>query len=158
MATIKDVAKYAGVGIGTVSRVINNKGAVKPSTKAKVEEAIRALNFRPNEIARSFKMQNSKMIALLIPRINHPFFSELAFHVGGELYKRGYKLMICNAEFEADNELSYIEMLKQNKVEGMIILSYNDIDAYISSELPIVTIDRHYSAGITCITSDNYRG
>ena len=78
MASIKDVANLAGVAVGTVSRVINNTGAVKPETRKKVKAAIRQLNYIPNEVARNFKMQKSKMVALLLPSIWHPFFSELA--------------------------------------------------------------------------------
>ena len=76
--SIKDVADLAGVGVGTVSRVINNHAAVKPGTREKVKAAIQKLNYIPNEVARNFKMQKSTMVALLLPSIWHPFFSELA--------------------------------------------------------------------------------
>ena len=73
MSSIKDVANLAGVAVGTVSRVINNSGAVKPATRRKVEQAIQELNYIPNEIARNFKMRKSKMVALSLPSIWHPF-------------------------------------------------------------------------------------
>uniref|UniRef100_A0AAE9PSV1 LacI family DNA-binding transcriptional regulator n=1 Tax=Paenibacillus polymyxa TaxID=1406 RepID=A0AAE9PSV1_PAEPO len=74
MPSIRDVAKIAGVAVGTVSRVINNSGSVKPDTRRKVEKAIQELNYFPNEVARNFKMRKSKMVALLLPSIWHPFF------------------------------------------------------------------------------------
>ena len=80
MATMKDVAKLAGVGVGTVSRVINKNESVKESTRLKVEKAIKELNYTPNEIARTLKISQSKTIALILPTIWHPFFSELAYY------------------------------------------------------------------------------
>lgn len=80
MSSIKDVASLAGVAVGTVSRVINNSGAVKPATRRKVEKAIQELNYIPNEIARNFKMRKSKMVALLLPSIWHPFFRTGLLH------------------------------------------------------------------------------
>ncbi|UJF32399.1 LacI family transcriptional regulator [Paenibacillus hexagrammi] len=73
MASLKDVADLAGVGVGTVSRVINNY-SVKPKTREKVMEAIKVLNYTPNEVARNFKMQKSNLVALLLPSIWNPFF------------------------------------------------------------------------------------
>ncbi len=66
MPSIRDVANIAGVAVGTVSRVINNSGSVKPDTRRKVEKAIQELNYFPNEVARNFKMRKSKMVALLL--------------------------------------------------------------------------------------------
>ena len=78
MATIKDVAKEAGVAVGTVSKAINNI-AVKPETKARVEEAIKKLNYEPNIYARGFKTNRTNTVAVILPTIWNPFFSELRF-------------------------------------------------------------------------------
>lgn len=82
MPSIKDVADLAGV---------------KPKTREKVLSAIRQLNYIPNEVARNFKMQKSTMVALLLPSIWHPFFSELAYYIEDELDREGFKLMLCNS-------------------------------------------------------------
>lgn len=158
MASIKDVASLAGVAIGTVSRVINNSGSVKPATRRRVEEAIERLQYYPNEVARSFKMQKSKMVALLLPSIWHPFFSELAYYIEDELDREGYKLMLCNSGGKPEKELYYLDMLKQNKVAGIVGITYNDIDDSVSTDIPVVSIDRHFSKQITCVTSDNFEG
>ncbi|GGF99148.1 LacI family transcriptional regulator [Paenibacillus albidus] len=158
MLSIKDVAQLAGVAVGTVSRVINNSGAVKPETRRRVEQAIQELNYVPNEVARNFKMQKSKMVALLLPSIWHPFFSELAYYIEDELDREGYKLMLCNSSGKPEKELYYLEMLQQNKVAGIVGITYNDIESSVSTDIPIVSIDRHFSKKITCVTSDNYEG
>ncbi|WP_019637410.1 LacI family DNA-binding transcriptional regulator [Paenibacillus fonticola] len=158
MSSIKDVAKLAGVAVGTVSRVINNSGAVSPTTRRKVEKAIQELNYIPNEIARNFKMRKSKMVALLLPSIWHPFFSELAYYIEDELDREGFKLMLCNSGGKPEKELYYLEMLQQNKVAGIVGITYNDIEDNVSNDIPIVSIDRHFNKNITCVTSDNYEG
>lgn len=158
MSSIKDVAILAGVGVGTVSRVINNVGAVKPETRNKVQAAIKELNYVPNEVARNFKMQKSKMVALMLPSIWHPFFSELAYYIEDELDSEGYKLMLCNSGGKPEKELYYLDMLQQNKVAGILGITYNDIDNKVTSEIPIISIDRHFNKSITCVTSDNFEG
>jgi LacI family transcriptional regulator len=158
MPSIKDVANLAGVAVGTVSRVINNAGAVKPDTRKKVKAAIEELNYVPNEVARNFKMQKSKMVALMLPSIWHPFFSELAFYIEDELDREGFKLMLCNSGGKPEKELYYLDMLNQNKVAGILGITYNDIENSVSTEIPIISIDRHFNKKITCVTSDNFEG
>jgi LacI family transcriptional regulator len=158
MPSIKDVANLAGVAVGTVSRVINNSGAVKPDTRRKVEEAIQELNYIPNEVARNFKIGKSKMVALLLPSIWHPFFSELAYYIEDELDREGFKLMLCNSGGKPEKELYYLDMLQQNKVAGIVGITYNDIENSVSNDIPIISIDRHFNKNITCVTSDNYEG
>jgi LacI family transcriptional regulator len=158
MASIKDVASLAGVAVGTVSRVINNSGAVRPITRKRVEEAIQELNYFPNEVARNFKLQKSKMVALLLPSIWNPFFSELAYYIEDELEREDFKLMLCNSGGKPEKELYYLDMLRQNKVAGIVGITYNDIENNISNNIPMVSIDRHFNKTITCVTSDNHEG
>lgn len=158
MPGIKDVANLAGVGVGTVSRVINNVGSVKPETRKKVKAAIQQLNYVPNEVARNFKMKKSKMVALLLPSIWHPFFSELAYYIEDELDREGFKLMLCNSGGKPEKELYYLDMLNQNKVAGIVGITYNDIEKNVSNDIPMISIDRHFTKKITCVTSDNFGG
>jgi LacI family transcriptional regulator len=123
-----------------------------------VNAAIKQLNYIPNEVARNFKMQKSTMVALLLPSIWHPFFSELAYYIEDELDREGYKLMLCNSGGRPDKELYYLDMLNQNKVAGIIGITYNDIEDSVSTDIPIISIDRHFGKKITCVTSDNYTG
>ena len=87
--TIKDVAKAAGVGIGTVSRVINNERGVGEQTRKKVIDAMQSLNYLPNNIASQLRKNETRIIALLVPIVNHPFFAKLAYYVEVEADKFG---------------------------------------------------------------------
>jgi LacI family transcriptional regulator len=158
MATIKDVAKLAGVGIGTASRVINKTGYVSEETKKKVMDAIEQLGYVPNETARAFVTQDSKIVALFLPSIHHAFFSELAYYIEDELTRNGYNMMLCNSSGQIEKELKYINMLKQNKVSGIIGISYNPIEDEINESMPIVLVDRHIGENIPYVSSDNYGG
>ncbi|PKM86647.1 MAG: LacI family transcriptional regulator, partial [Firmicutes bacterium HGW-Firmicutes-10] len=85
MSNINEVAKKAGVGIGTVSRVINNSGYVKKKTREKVEKIIKEVGYVPNEIARSMALQKNNIVAFLLPNSIHLFFGELLFYVEKEM-------------------------------------------------------------------------
>ncbi len=156
-ATMKDVAKLANVGVGTVSRVINGV-RVKKITKDKVLAAIEELGYEPDEYARGLKTNKSNTIALILPTIWHPFFSEFTYFVEEALSNLNYKLFLCNSDGNAEKEKEYIQMLKQSKVDGIIGITYSDIDKYISSNLPFVSIDRHFSEKVAYVTADNFVG
>lgn len=153
---MKDVAALAKVGVGTVSRVLNSSGAVKESTRRKVEAAMKELNYIPNAYARGLKMNKTNTVALIIPTIWHPFFSEFAYYVESNLAKHKYKMLLCNSDVSSDKELEYIQMVQENKVDGIIGITYSDLDNFVSSHLPFVTIDRHFKEETVCVTSDNF--
>ena len=156
MATMKDVAALAKVGVGTVSRVLNSSGSVKESTRRKVEAAMKELNYIPNAYARGLKMNKTHTVALIIPTIWHPFFSEFAYYVESNLAEHKYKMLLCNSDVSSDKELEYIQMVQENKVDGIIGITYSDLDNFVSSHLPFVTIDRHFKEETVCVTSDNF--
>ncbi|HFU3891680.1 TPA: LacI family DNA-binding transcriptional regulator [Streptococcus suis] len=156
--TMKDVAKLAGVSVGTVSRVINQEQGIKEITLKKVQQAIDELGYIPDVYARGMKKNKTETIALIVPSVWHPFFGELAFHVEVELSKKGYKLLLCNIS-GPKRELDYITMLQQNKVDGIIAITYSAIEDYLSSNIPFVSIDRTYEdKAIACVSSDNQKG
>lgn len=156
--TMKDVARVAGVSVGTVSRVINNEPGVKEATLEKVNAAIKELNYIPDVYARGMKKNKTETIALIIPTVWHPFFGEFAYHVEVELSKKNYKLLLCNIS-GPKRELDYLTMLQQNKVDGIIAITYSPIDDYLSSNIPFVSIDRTYeNKAIACVSSDNQAG
>jgi DNA-binding LacI/PurR family transcriptional regulator len=157
MASIIDVAKKAGVSIATVSRVVNNSGYVNQATREKVIESIKALGYVPNELARSMLKKKTKLIAMIVPGLYNPFFADIAHHVEQELDQHGFKMLITNSSSPLGLEVEYLEMLKQNKVDGLIIISDNEIEDLIESELPIVSFDRHFEH-TPYVSCDNYEG
>ena len=158
MATMKDVAQRAGVGVGTVSRVINRVPGVKESTLIKVNQAIKELNYIPDEYARGLKTKSSRTIALILPSVWYPFFSEFAYYVEKRLGKENYKLLLCNSNDNTTEETKYIKMLKQNKIDAIIAITYSDIEQYIYSNIPFVSLDRYFDKKVSYVTSDNYEG
>lgn len=157
MPSIKDVAKAAGVGIATVSRVINDSGYVKKETRDKIEQVIKEINYVPNEIARSMTKQKNNIVAFILPNSRHLFFAELLNYVEMELFKYGYKLMVCNSTESLEKELAYLEMLKNNRVDACIFLTNNDIEGYLPKDMPLISFDRKFD-GVAYVSSDNYRG
>lgn len=155
---MKDVAQRAGVGVGTVSRVINRVPGVKESTLIKVNQAIKELNYIPDEYARGLKTKSSRTIALILPSVWYPFFSEFAYYVEKRLGKENYKLLLCNSNDNPTEEAKYIKMLKQNKIDAIIAITYSDIEQYIYSNIPFVSLDRYFDKKVSYVTSDNYEG
>jgi len=158
MASIKDVAKKANVGIGTVSRFLNEPEKVSPKTRVRVEKVIKELGYIRNEVARNLKTSHTRNVAFIVPSIWHPFFSGLAYYIEDSLDRRGYKLMLCNSDGHPEKEIYYFDMLKEAKVSGILSISYSDIDHYIHHKLPMVSFDRHFSDDVSCVTSDNHQG
>ncbi|WP_440894709.1 LacI family DNA-binding transcriptional regulator [Amphibacillus sp. Q70] len=159
MATIKDVAKYADVSVATVSRYLNKKGYLSKEAEKAVAGAIKALNYKPNSVARSLYHKNSKMIGLIIPDISNPFFPELARAVEDVALTYGYTVVTCNTDDDVEKEKRYIEALKQKYVDGLI-LATNELtaDDYKSYQLPLVMLDRSIGDEIPSVRSDNYKG
>ncbi|MGA8941582.1 MAG: LacI family DNA-binding transcriptional regulator [Thermoactinomyces sp.] len=142
MATIKDVAKEAGVSVATVSRVLNRNGYVQENTRKLVEAAIKKLNYLPNEVARSLYFQKSKLIGLIIPDITNPFFPEIARGVEDFLQQNGYRLIIGNSDEDFEKEVSYIETFTQNNVIGIISTSSEKASQWNKLNIPVVLLDR----------------
>lgn len=156
---LKDVAKLAAVSPTTVSRVLNNRGAISDKTRRRVNDAIAQLNYHPNEIARSLFVSKTNFIGLVFPTTGHPFYGELIFQIENILSEKNYKVLICNTMDQAEKENNYLNMLLANQVDGMIVGAHNiGIETYQRANLPIVAIDRKVSDTIAVVSSDNYGG
>ena len=159
MATIKDVAEMAGITVTTVSRVLNNRGYISEKTREKVNAAMKELDYQPNEIARALFRKKSNLIGLIVPDVAHPFFAELTSSIEYYAYKNGYKILICNSYGDSVKEKEYIDMLKRNQVDGIIMGSHTlETFEYLNLGRPIVSIDRCLADNIPYIASDNYNG
>ncbi|BFH17890.1 LacI family transcriptional regulator [Paenibacillus melissococcoides] len=159
MATIKDVSRLAGVSVATVSRVLNQKGYVHEDTEKKVMNAIRELNYIPNDVARSLTKKSAKMLALIVPDITNPFFNELARAVEKVTQLYGYATILCNSDDTPANEKQYIHALKQKYIDGFILASDTlSAEEVRQLDVPVVTLDRTISDTIPTVASDNREG
>lgn len=154
--TMKDVALEAGVALGTVSKVINGL-PVGESYRIRVEEAIQKLNYHVNSYAQGLKANKTYTVALLIPNTYHPFFAKLVHQINLALLKRSYRMLLCSTDYDPGLEQEYVTMAQQNKVDGIIGLTYNP-NLTIKEGTPFVSIDRSISPNIPCIASDNFAG
>ena len=154
--TIKDVAKYAGVGIGTVSRVINNERGVGEQTRKKVTDAMKSLNYLPNNMASQLRKNETRIIALLVPVVNHPFFAKLAYYVEDEADKFGYSVILVSSQQRVDKETEIIRRIKHKKVDGAVFVTHYIHDEEEIKNCPIISIDRVLGANTPYVTSDNY--
>lgn len=158
MPTIHDVAKHAGVTPTTVSRVLNNRGYISDKTRKKVYSSMEHLNYQPNEIARSLKNKQSNIIGLIVPDVSHPFFAAFASQIEYYAYENGIKVLLCNSHLDPIKEKEYIDMMRGNRVDGIIMGSHTlETEQYQSVQSPIVTFDRQIG-DIPFISSDNYMG
>ena len=159
MASIREVAQEAGVGVGTVSRALNGSGYVSSETRKKIEKAARKLNYTPNELARNLYHNKTGIVGVIVPDLNHPFFASLVKYIEMELYEQGYKTMICNTVGISRREQEYLDMLERNMVDGIITASHGlEVEEYRKQVKPIVSIDRDLGPRIPLIGCDHGKG
>jgi LacI family transcriptional regulator len=163
--SIVDVAKKAGLSPTTVSRVINKNGYFSEETMHKVESAIEELGYRPNWMARSLRGKPSKLIGLIIPDISNVFYTSVAHNVSISLLKLGYDMILCVSDEDPDKDLSYLKILDEKRVDGIIYThpAYGCNPEYmhklIEDGLPIVEINRQSDKNLLdAVLADNFRG
>lgn len=159
MATIKDVAQEAGLAVSTVSRILNNRGYISENAKQRVEEAMKKLNYQPNELARSLHRKNSNIIGLIVPHIKHPYFAEVISRIEDQAYKKGYRILLCNSQTLDAREEAYIEICKQNRVAGIIMCTGRvSTKDFQDMGIPLVAWERFIEPGIPVVECDNVQG
>lgn len=159
MAGIKDVAKRANVGVGTVSRMLNDSGYVAEETREKIEKAMQELDYTPNELARNLYHKRTGIIAVLVPNVSNPFFVEFVDYVEAELYEAGFKMMLCNTVKASNAELEYLDMLNRHIVDGVITGVHSlDVEEYRKIHKPIVALDRYLGDHIPVVAVNHKEG
>ncbi|GIP31406.1 LacI family DNA-binding transcriptional regulator [Paenibacillus sp. J2TS4] len=157
--TIKDVAKRAGVSVGTASKVINGGGNVKPELKERVRRAVKELNYLPNAVARSLKSSNTHTVAVLLADVTNPFQMTLAKGIEDVMYKRDYQLLISSTKENVEIERKNLMMLYEKRVDGIIVCTTgqanDEIRAIIRRHIPVVLVDRPVYSLATDIVADN---
>ncbi len=161
--TIRDIAEQANVSFATVSRALNDKYGVKPDTRRRVLEIARALNYRPNAIARGLVNKQTKTIGLIIPDIKNPFFPEVAGGIEECAADLGYNVFLCNTNWSDEREEQYIDLLSERRVDGLIVAptgaSIDLLDDVIHEKLPVVYVSRApEGTHRSYVVIDNVRG
>jgi DNA-binding LacI/PurR family transcriptional regulator len=162
--TIRDVAERAGVSHQTVSRVLNHQHPVSPQTRARVEEAIRELNYVPSPIARGLNSNRTHSIGLVSTNISDHFFAEVAAGAEIEARRHGYYLVIASVEEHAEaDERAYLRLMLERRVEGLIVARPRlpiilNPPTRSPLEVPLVAIASSESPGLTVVDVDNRRG
>lgn len=154
--TMKDVAREAGVALGTVSKVMNNI-PVGEEYRIRVEEAAKKLGYQVNSYAKGLKTNHTGIVALILPCVRHPFFGLLADYICQVLMTKGFRTLLATTESDMKMENKCISLAQQHKVEGIIALTYNP-DIEMDEDVPFVSIDRFYTNRVPCVASDNYGG
>lgn len=163
MASIREVAKLAGVSPATVSRVMNGTANVDPDKRDRVLQAIAQTDFVPNEVARSLFKKSARLIGLIIPSIRNPFFTELASCLDELATQSGYRLFLCDAGAgNLEKEKAALQMLASMNADGIILASANtEIQPYVEQcRLPLVAVDSLFDTNQVnaYVHSDDYQG
>jgi LacI family transcriptional regulator len=147
--TIHDVAKRAGVGSITVSRVINNSGYASEETRQLVMEAVNEMGYVPNRLASSLRSRRTNVLALVMTDITNPFFTVAARGVEDVASQAGYTVIFCNTDEDLSKEQKYIDVLMQNRVDGILLVpsdsESSSIETLQKKGIPVVVIDRRVS-------------
>lgn len=157
MVTIKDVARRAGVSLGTVSNVINRPDSVSPEKRSRVLEAIDELGYIRSESARQLRMGHSRIVGLLVLDMGNPFFVDVAR--GAEQIARaaGLRVMVCNSGQDPREEAEYLSLFAEQRVRGVLITpadgSGRNLEAFIPLRVPFVLVDRVVPATQACSVS-----
>jgi len=165
MSSLTEVAKAAGVSIATVSRVISHPDKVAPQTQTEVRKAMKELDYQPNRVARRLRQRGGKrhLLGLIIPDIQNPFFSEMARGVEDVAYANQFAVMLCNSDEDLKKESFYLDVMRAESVDGIILPPINDHDPAVAklveSGMPIVTVDRSLAdSTVDKVEVDNRQG
>ncbi|MNS08740.1 Ribose operon repressor [compost metagenome] len=161
MATIKDVAKLAGVALSTASYALNGDTKVAEKTRAKVLEAARQLNYRKNGFAMDLKRSRTNTIALILTDLSGPYYSELIRSIQDVALANGYDLIACSSMGGKDS--TAVRFLRERRVDGAVVLAHNMTDEILmesaGDRFPIVVMDRELSgSGLINVRVDSEQG
>ncbi len=161
-ATIFDVAKRAGVSIGTVSRVINNRDRVHPETRERVLQAIRDLDYHANALARGLASQQTATLGLVIPQVNDPFFFQVVRGVEEAASAANYSLLIASQSRLPASERRYLHLFRRGHVDAMVLASIevhaHEVQEIVEQGIPVVLVQLDIGRNIPTFLADNYGG
>ncbi|SDO32731.1 LacI family DNA-binding transcriptional regulator [Lentzea jiangxiensis] len=148
---IRDVARHAGVSNATVSNVLNRPDVVAPATRQRVLAVIEQLGFVRNESARQLRAGRSRVLAYVVLDAANPFFTDVARGVEDAAREAGFALFLCNSASDGGREREYLELLHEQRVEGILITPVDAESALLAERgTPVVLVDREASDGARC--------
>jgi LacI family transcriptional regulator, galactose operon repressor len=160
--TIADVAREAGVSTATVSRVMSGVGPARAETRARVLDAARALEFRPSLVARALKQRVTRTIGLIVTDIENPYFPQLVRAVEDAANAEGYAILLCNADEDPEREASYLDVLVERRVDGMIVAASSiptgQGEWLAHAPLPVVLVNTPTPVDVPAVVSDSRAG
>lgn len=144
---IKEIAKKAGVSVATISRVLNHPDIVQPDTREHVLAVMQEYNYTPNWFARNLTLGRSKTIALMIPSIENTMYQHITSGVEQISQKKDYTIILCNTHSNLKNELNYLDMIINRKLDGIILtgtsLGKEDLQRLYSNNIPFVFVGKN---------------
>ena len=161
--TIKDVAKAAGVSYSTVSRALTGSPEISEETRSRILQICKEMNYTVNTVARSMVKKSTKLLGLIIPSVNNPFMSELAYHIDRQARARGYNIILCNSSRDPEQERELFELMIGRQVDGILLSpagmeSYEKLYPYLS-RIPTVFIGENLrEMPESYVSVDNFRG
>ena len=138
MSTIIEVAELARVSTATVSNVIRGTRKVSEELTSRVNAAIKQLSYSPNEIARSLKVRQTRMLVLVLPDITNPFFPEIIRGAEDAAFSRGYLLLTANTDEQINKERRILESLRSYRIDGVLLASTEDALAHDASHIAMI--------------------
>ena len=124
MVGMRDVAKKAGVSLSTVSLVVNGTGYVSDDMRDRVQRAMNALNYVPNELARNLYHNRTNMVGVIVPTIRHPFVATFTASLQHMLAGQGLSTMLCSTADAENGEAEYVEMLRRHIMDGIVMSAH----------------------------------
>jgi len=163
MATIKDVARHAGVSITTVSRILNNHPYVAEELRRRVLKSIDELGYRPSRVAQRLRATDSNLVGVIFSDIANPFYIESLRGIEQVLSQHGMSVLIGNADSDQKREESFIHLMQMEGVAGLILAPTKEESAVLAQAsnlgLPVVVIDRRMSnMQVDTVLADNFKG
>jgi DNA-binding LacI/PurR family transcriptional regulator len=159
--TIRDVAKYAGVGVGTVSRVLNDSELVRDETRSKVKAAIAALNYSPSPVARHLSRGKTMAIGVIVPFFTNPSVVKRLQGIVSVLAGSEYDLVLFDVEDADNRDILLTNILRRKMVDGLLILSLrptdSDMEQFLEAGVPGVIVDARHSR-LNSVVVDNVAG
>lgn len=156
-----DVANEAGVSAATASRVLNHNQRVDPELAARVKAAAAKLGYRPNYVARNLRRRSTKLWMLIISDIENAFFTSVARGVEDAARRRGYSVVLCNADEDDAKEAGYLDLAVAEQAAGVILSPHGErshLHKLRSAGIPVVLIDRDLDEPVDSVVADSRGG